>query len=270
MDTGIEAETGGGAQRGTQSIRRALQLLRLLAEHDAQGLALRDIMSQSGLERSTAHRLVSCLVDENFASRDPGTRRYHLGVDAMQLGFSAMQRAPIVDVLQPLTKRVCRLSGDTVFLVVQQGDYALCLLREHGDFPVRIFTIDAGEKRLLGIGAGGLALIARYSDEAIAQIHARHEADYLKAGLPLPMLLRHASAVRERGYSEIIDGITPGVSGVGCAFAVSRIATAAISFGAISQRLDATRREEMGRLLVRECQAWVCNEGHAQNATMRG
>src|SRR5690606_8388559 len=241
---------------GTQSIRRVLHLLRLLAEHDAQGLTLQEVMAQANLERSTAHRLLSCLVDENFAQRDAASRRYYLGIDAMQMGFSAMYRAPIADTLRPLAKRLCRLSGDTVFLVVQQGDYALCLLREHGEFPVRIFTIDAGEKRLMGIGAGGLALIADYSDAAIAEIHARHEKAYLKAGLPLQTLLRHARTARELGYAEIVDGITPGVSGVGCAFAISKITKVAISFGAISQRLDATRRKAMGRLLVAECQAW--------------
>jgi len=241
---------------GTQSIRRVLHLLRLLAEHDAQGLTLQDVMAQANLERSTAHRLLSCLVDENFAQRDAASRRYYLGIDAMQMGFSAMYRAPIADTLRPLAKRLCRLSGDTVFLVVQQGDYALCLLREHGEFPVRIFTIDAGEKRLMGIGAGELALIADYSDAAIAEIHARHEKAYLKAGLPLQTLLRHARTARELGYAEIVDGITPGVSGVGCAFAISKITKVAISFGAISQRLDATRRKAMGRLLVAVCQAW--------------
>ncbi len=241
---------------GTQSIRRVLHLLRLLAEHDAQGLTLQEVMAHADLERSTAHRLLSCLVDENFARRETASRRYYLGIDAMQMGFSAMYRVPIADTLRPLAKRLCRLSGDTVFLVVQQGDYALCLLREHGEFPVRIFTIDAGEKRLMGIGAGGLALIADYSDAVIAEIHARHKEDYLKAGLPLQTLLLHAKAARDQGYAEIVDGITPGVSGVGCAFSISKITKVAISFGAISQRLDAARRQTMGRLLAAECEAW--------------
>lgn len=243
--------------RGTQSVRRALQLMRLLAQHDTEGLSLQELTALSGLERSTAHRLVSCLVDENFARRTDNAKRYQLGVDAMQMGFSAMAQMPIADMLRPLTKRLCRLSGDTVFLVVQQGDHALCLLREHGDFPVRIFTIDAGEKRLLGIGAGGLAIIADYSAEQIAAIHARHKADYEQAGLPLEVLQQRARTTRQKGFSEIVDGITPGVSGVGFAFAVSQIAKVAISFGAINQRLDAARRQEMGSLIMRECREWL-------------
>jgi len=52
------------------------------------------------------------------------------------------------------------MSGDTVFLVIRQGDYCLCLHREEGHFPVKVFTTDVGGRRLLGLGAGGLALIA--------------------------------------------------------------------------------------------------------------
>lgn len=244
------------ATGGTQSIRRVLQLLRLLAQHDQEGLTLQEIIARSGLERSTAHRLVSCLAEEHFARR-ADDRRYYLGIDAMQIGFSAMHRVPIADTLRPLTKRLSRLSGDSVFLVVRQGDHALCLLREHGDFPVRIFTIDVGEKRLLGIGAGGLALLSEFDDTTITDIHQRNAQAYQAAGLTLSALLQKAQQARAQGFAEIIDGITPGISGVGFAFPISDITRVAISFGAISQRLDTVRRQAMGRLLQKECTNWM-------------
>ncbi|MFA7668993.1 MAG: helix-turn-helix domain-containing protein [Burkholderiaceae bacterium] len=241
---------------GTQSIRRALHLLRLLAQNDRHGLSLQQLTAMSGLERSTAHRLISCLVEEQFARRSPDDRRYYLGIDAMQVGFSAMHRAPIADTLLPLAKRLCRLSGDTVFLVVEQGDHALCLLREHGEFPVRLFTIDVGERRLLGVGAGGLALLAQFDDAAIIEIHQRHAKEYDAAGLTIDGLLQKAQATRSKGYSEVVDSITVGISGVGHAFRISDMTQVAISFGAITQRLDAARRQSMGELLQEECSKW--------------
>ena len=60
---------------GAQSLRRALKLLRLLAEHHEDGIRLPEVMAASGLERSTAHRLLSCLVEERFAERDATGRR---------------------------------------------------------------------------------------------------------------------------------------------------------------------------------------------------
>lgn len=242
---------------GTQSIRRTLQMMRLLAENNPTGLSLKELTQASGLERSTAHRIISCLVEECFASRDPKTRRYHVGMDAMQIGLLAIGGQTITDTLRPLIMRLTRLSGDTVFLLIQQGDDALCLLREHGDFPVRIFTIDQGEKRLMGIGAGGLALLAELPDATIGAIHARHAEEYEQAHCPLATLMRKVEETRQTGHSEIVSTITPGVAGVGYAFTLSKITRVAISFGAISTRLDEYKRQKMGGLLRQECQEWL-------------
>ena len=249
--------TQSGSTGGTQSMRRALGLLRILARHQEDGIDLQGVMRESGLERSTAHRLLSSLLEEQFAERDHDAKRYRLGVDAMQLGFAALRRAPLIDTLRPFAQKLARLSGDTVFLVVRQGDYALCLLREAGSFPVKVFTIDEGERRLLGIGAGGLALMAVLSDSEIETVYARHEGLYTQAGVSLPALMKAVRNTRKTGYSEIVDSITTGVSGVGVAFAVSALTSVAFSFGAISSRLDAGRRTEMGSLLKRECEDWV-------------
>ncbi len=243
-------------QTGAQSIRRALALLRLIAQHNEQGLTLTELIAHSGLERSTVHRLLNCLVEEQFARREPDSKRFQLGIDAMQMGFSTMNHVPVTDELRPLALRLSRLSEDTVFLVIQQADNVLCLLREHGAFPVRIFTIGVGEKRLLGIGAGGLALLARYTDAEIEVIYKRHQTTYQKAGLSLARLLEKCHLTRRNGYASIESSITPGVSGVGYAFAVSDITTVAFSFGAISPRLGPERMAQMGQLLMHECAAW--------------
>lgn len=238
-------------------MRRALGLLRLLADQQEDGMDLPQLMQASRLERSTAHRLLSSLVEEQFAERDARTRRYRLGVEAMQLGFAALRRMPLLDALRPFAQRLARLSGDTVFVVMRQGDHAVCLLREAGSFPVKVFTIDQGERRLLGIGAGGLALLASLSDEEIARIQARHADAYRQAGLADAALMKAVRQTRRRGHSEIVDSITPGVAGVGAALQVSGLAQVAFSFGAISNRLNAQRRTEMGALLRRECEEWA-------------
>lgn len=241
------------ASDGTQSVRRALQLLRLLALHEPDGLSLKEITLKSGLERSTAHRLVSALVEEQFIYRNTETKRLQIGIDAMQIGASALGNASITEQLKPLVMKLVRLVEDTVFLVVQQGDQALCLMHEHGNFPARIFTITVGEKRLLGIGAGGLALLSTYSDDAIERIYLRHETQYASLGFSLAQLMRRVEETRHVGYSQIVGAITPGISGVGHAFYLSRITQVAISFGAIESRMGLERRQQLGELLKVEC-----------------
>ena len=235
---------------GAQSLRRSLQLLRLLAQHQEDGLKLTDVIAASGLERSTAHRLLSCLVEERFAERDPEGKAYRLGIDAMQLGFASMRRVPLVDSCRALMQKLARMSGDTVFLVIRQGDYCVCLHREEGHFPVKVFTTDIGDRRLLGIGAGGLALMATLSDPDIARVVERHSDEYAQLGFTPAGIAQAVKHTRLAGYADIDDTITTGVSGVGRTFAASPTTLAAISFGAITPRLPAARKKEMAQLLV--------------------
>ena len=237
---------------GAQSLRRALSLLRLLAEHQEDGITLTEVMAASGLERSTAHRLLSCLAEEQFAERDPDSKSYRLGIDAMQLGFASMRRVPLVDNCKPLMQKLARMSGDTVFLVIRQGDYCLCLAREEGHFPVKVFTTDVGGRRLLGLGAGGLALMSQLSDAEIERIHDRHAEEYLHANFTRECLLQAVRRTRAIGYADITDTLTVGVSGVGCTFTASASTQAAISFGAISPRLPPERKKEMAKLLMEQ------------------
>lgn len=240
---------------GAQSLRRSLQLLRLLAERQEDGAKLSEVMEASGLERSTAHRLLSCLVEERFAERDETTKAYRLGIDAMQLGFASMRRVPLVDTCRPLMQKLARMSGDTVFLVIRQGDYCLCLHREEGHFPVKVFTTDIGGRRLLGLGAGGLALMASLADSEVERIFERHVDEYAQAGFTRERLRQAVRSTRSAGYADIVDTLTTGVSGVGCTFAASPGTLAAISFGAISPRLPPKRKREMAQLLKTELSA---------------
>lgn len=242
---------------GTQSIRRALEILRTISKHNNEGLSLQELIKKTGIGRSTTHRIVSCLIDEGFAMRESRTKRYHVGMDSLQIGLSAISQTSVTESIKPLIMRLARITGDTVFLVIRQGDYALCIVREHGDFPVRIFTIGEGEKRLLGIGAGGLALLAMLSDDEISELYKRHEAELEKSGYPLATLMNKVRKCRKKGYSEMESKITPGISGVGYAFQLSRITYVAISFGAIKSRMSAKRRMELGKLLKNECDKWI-------------
>lgn len=234
---------------GAQSLRRALQLLRLLAEHHEEGIKLTEVIAASGLERSTVHRLLSCLAEEQFAERDPDGKAYRLGIDAMQLGFASMRRVPLVDSCRALMQKLARMSGDTVFLVIRQGDYCVCLHREEGHFPVKVFTTDVGGRRLLGLGAGGLALMAALTDAEIDRILERHTAEYAQAGFTRERMKQAVKRTRAAGHADIVDTLTEGVSGVGRTFAASATTLAAISFGAITPRLPPARKKEMAQLL---------------------
>ena len=115
----------------------------------------------------------------------------------------------------------------------------------HKSFKTKTGTVEA-----VALTAGGLALMAALSDAEIERTMERHADDYAQAGFTPARMAQAVRQTRKTGYADITDTLTMGVSGVGCTFAASSTTLAAISFGAITQRLPAARKKEMAQLLL--------------------
>ncbi|MGQ9365812.1 AMP-binding protein [Azospirillum sp. A39] len=77
---------------GTQSLERAIALLRAVAAKGEAGARLADLMAEAGLSKATAHRILAALVRDGLMEQDGGTRRYHLGRALAALGKVAAAR----------------------------------------------------------------------------------------------------------------------------------------------------------------------------------
>lgn len=77
---------------GTQSLQRAVNLLREVASHGNRGARLTDLVADSGLSKATVRRLLAALIRESLLEQDESTRRYYLGADTFVLGTIAAAR----------------------------------------------------------------------------------------------------------------------------------------------------------------------------------
>lgn len=101
---------------GTQSIRRAVAVLREISMYNLKGIRLVDLAANLGLERSTAHRILQCLVYEDMvAEKNPGNR-YVLGPLAFELGLAAGKRFNLADLFRPHLRAITEETGDVAFL----------------------------------------------------------------------------------------------------------------------------------------------------------
>jgi DNA-binding IclR family transcriptional regulator len=250
---------------GAQSASKALMLLKLVGNHHPQGVRLKDLIPETGQDRSTVHRLLACLVDEGFLERAAPSKSYRLGMEAMQLGLISAGMAPVVDRFRPVMQRIARQTGDTVFLIVRSGDHAMCLHREEGPYPVKAFVVEPGSRRLLGASSVGMSILARLSDADVLASFGRHEAEYTRLQFNVDKLMRAVRTTRNNGYAEAQDFRSDETSGVGCSFPLSRNSHAGISIAAINSRMPPERRRELGLQLVHETQslAWRADKGSA-------
>jgi DNA-binding IclR family transcriptional regulator len=241
-------------KNGSQSVDRALDLLRRVAGLHPDGATVTDLAKAADIDRTTAHRLLKSLEAAGFVERGEG-KRIRLGMQAMQIGLASMKRAPILEACRPMMKRVAHLTEDTVFLVVQNGDYAHCLHYEEGTSPVRTLVLPVGGMRVLGVGSAGMALLARHPDAAIEGIYARHSEEFKPAGLALPKIHQIIERTRKCGFSSTAGLVHEGVSGVGMSFDIGEGGYAAISIAAIRSRMGEERIGRLRDMMFTELQA---------------
>jgi DNA-binding IclR family transcriptional regulator len=203
---------------GTQSIHRAITILREIAARSQMGLRLADIADALALERPTAHRIVKGLVAQGMVAQDPVTKRYRLGHVVYELGLAATPHYNLKEICQPALHRLAEKSGDSVFLVARSGLDAVCIDRIEGSYPIQTRTLNIGGRRPLGIGAGSVALLMAMTPAEIDHAINANAARFATFSQLTPDRLRKALKLStETGYAINIEDVLPGVTAIGMA-----------------------------------------------------
>jgi DNA-binding IclR family transcriptional regulator len=239
--------------QGAQTVFRAMDLLKLVGLNHERGMTLSSLVAATGLDRTTAYRLLGSLIQTGMVARDE-RKLYRLGLEAMQLGLATMSRVPIIERCRPMMIRLARRTEDTVYLVVRNGDFAHCVHYEEGAFPIKALVLQVGGLRLLGVGSAGTALLATLTDAELEAFHARHRAELPPERSSLAHLRRQVAQVRKRGHAVTDNLVAEGVSGVGMYFEVTPGTYAAISVGAIRARMHDQRRTSIAEIMRQELQ----------------
>ena len=239
---------------GTQTLHRAASIVRLVASRNRPGMRLTDVVKFSGLQRPTAHRILKGLIAEGLLAQDSESRLYCLGPLVFELGLAAAPHFNLSDICRPSLQRIAEKTGDTVFLSVRSGHDSVCIDRREGSFPIKTFTLDIGERRPLGAGASGLAMLMPLPDEAVQEIvraNATRLVGYYK--LTVPALLEALEHSRTLGYAWNDAHLADGAATLGLPI-INRYGHpfATITVGAILSRMTEPRRIEIVSILREE------------------
>lgn len=224
----------------TGSIPRAARIMDVLS-NAPEGLSLAEIVDRSGFTKTTTFRVLATLQDVRFVSQDPVDRNYQLGQKLMDMG-RATNHINIATLAKPNCSRLADLSDDTVFLSVPEGTLAICVLRQTGSFPVRTLTLDQGDVRPLGVGAGSLALFCAMDEKrrrAVCRVNRQWLAEYGTTGKELMAL---CPEFRQNGYAMHRGQVINGASAVSVPVILNTgHVVAAIAIGAIDARMTDER-----------------------------
>jgi DNA-binding IclR family transcriptional regulator len=192
--------------------------LRVLALFNAETpeWGVTELALQAGMPKSTVYRVLRVLLQHEFLAQDPVTRRFRLGLGALELGRRAYEGHELRGVALPILQRIAALSGETVLLEVlnQEHDRVVCVERAQRQSGLRLI-LEVGSTVPLHAGASSKVLLAYLPDEEIDAVIARGlppltahtitDGDELRASL---------AEIRRHGYAVSFEETDDGAAGL--------------------------------------------------------
>jgi IclR family transcriptional regulator, acetate operon repressor len=242
------------ARSGSQSVERALGVLRGIAEAD-DDLGVSEIASRTGLSVSTAHRLVQALKAVGLVAQDERSERYHLGPGAVALGRRAEGRLGF-DRLLPHLRDLGRRTGESISLGTRVGTEMLVVLHVDSAHALR-FDQQPGLRVPIHASAIGKVLLAFSADPAEEILALGPLVAVTAATLTDPdALLEDVLTTRRRGWA-----LNDGERDVGVRTVAAPLldpdgsAWAGVAVQGPAARLADERVEELAGILVETARA---------------
>jgi DNA-binding IclR family transcriptional regulator len=253
-----------GANAVAGSIEKACRILKAMT--DPRNARLTDIATYCGMEKSTAMRVLDALMREDMVVRDPVSKRYNFGPEIARIGSYGQER---FDWREAGRASLMRLAGefeDTVILSVLSGVETVCVDVQVGSYPIQANYQQLGSRRTLGVGSGGIALLAAMTDAeraaALSQIPPRLANFPQISG---ELLNERIQAAQRDGHATLIDAVVARIGGTAVAVTDRNgRPVAALSIVALSERVT-SREKQLAAALKREAKIISANLAKAEH-----
>lgn len=250
MAAGVKEDTGTG---GAQSIRRAMDVVRAVAQMQRSGASLSRVVKATGLNRSTAFRILRSLTEERMLRFNESTRNYHLGLLAFELGLATQAESHVQVEWNDVIEAIALKTRLTTYLMARSDMEAVCLICKQGSTTIRAMPLDVGQRLPLGIGAGSLALLATLDDAEIDQIIATNDTRlqlFPGGGEQVRLIYERIAKARQEGYTCSAGSVGPGLVGVGVPVLPRKgLLQLAISVSAVADTMDPREARQIAGII---------------------
>lgn len=242
---------------GTRAIRRTCLILREIGAAPDPGASLPQLVTATGMPKSSVHRYVEVLLQEGFLERDEAAGTYRLGAGFVTLG--AREAQLLVSRARPFLERLRDRFDETVNFGMLSGDNVVYLDILESPRAVRL-AARVGDQDLVHSTALGKAIAAELPVDEVRALLKR-------TGLPrrtantitrIPDFIAHLELVRRHGFA--LDDQENDVEGrcVAVAIPAPRVQFA-ISVSGITTRFPASKAVEAARE-IRQVIAELCGQ----------
>ncbi len=245
------------------------KLLRVLEVLDAapQGLQLRQVAQQTGINKSTAYRLLAHLESEAYLFRDD-EGAYIVGPRLARLGAGAAYHNTLRNVSRPVMQKLWTVTSETINLAIPEGLHVVYLDVMESPHSFRLVS-EIGMRRPLHCTALGKAILAfsPSEEQEAALAAAKLERFGPKTITSAARVRRDLAKIAQQGFA--VDDEEAGVGSrcVGAPiFDRSGKIAAAISVSGPIARVNRERMLQFGRAVRDSAREISAKLGYAENA----
>ncbi len=234
----------------THSVVSAFRVLEAVAEHQPIGLS--GLARQVGLPKSTTQRCLLTLQEIGWLrSTGSDPTRWVITFRAMAVCGSGGGQEGLREAALPVMNELQLASTETVHLAAPDGDHLVLVERIDTSHRLRAF-LALGERIALHASATGVAYLSACADEVVEDYLGGPLAAQTSETMTDPAAVRDAvRAVRDRGYSVNVGGLSSGISSLGAPIVDGRgDPVAAVSVSGPSSRLVPERFETLGPMVA--------------------
>lgn len=236
---------------GTQSIERALRILRELAARGEFGWRLSDLAARCEVDKGTVHRILSCLVRERFVQQRPLDKHYFPGPMLYELSLSMPGYGAFRQACERRLAKFALQTESIAWLMLRSGNEYVCPVRE-GTLELRGLMVHVGTRRPLFTSVGGVAILQTLTSLEADRILADNEQQEIAQRGPgrLGALRKMRERSQRHGFGVNLGDVAPGVH----AFALPVLdlqgrAVAAVCLTGLPEQLGEERLPEIRQAL---------------------
>lgn len=172
------------ARSGTQSIERAVLVLKELAAQPHFGWRATDLAGRCGLDRATTHRILASLARSRLAQQRSSDKRYTIGPLLFELAVGLPGMEELRRLADEAMDRLARRSRAVAFFYLRSGNDFTCLARA-GTAPIQSLMFEVGTRRPLMSSAGGVAILLAMAPEEMRAVVAENRARLARWEAPM-------------------------------------------------------------------------------------
>jgi IclR family acetate operon transcriptional repressor len=161
------AKAAEGRSATIAAVERAADVLMHFTVSSGPDLGVTEIADDLGLSKAAVHRVLASLRSRGLVDLDERTRRYSLGVSAMKLGLTYLDRIDVRRIARPYLEELTRVTQETATLSVAVGDHSRIYVDQVTPEREVIMSVTLGEPYPLHAGASSRALLAFLSEDRI-------------------------------------------------------------------------------------------------------